>query len=213
MAGETTGDPNQSLIDDPAFISYLDDLDRGLRTNNRANAEEDLPLDGSNDPNFRSSLDALDRGLSDHGANHPSRAPAASSAPGPPATTAGGRPLLELFPEAAKTTRAITPPAAQTRAGQLRRGLSDAPMPKFSDEPVYDSDLSPDPTVADDDWSENRAPLLKRVTFVAYILVMMLLGASIGALVFHARVSRIIVGWQSASTAAPAPAATHPNPD
>jgi len=42
---------------------------------------------------------------------------------------------------------------------------------------------------------------------------MMLLGASIGALVFHARVSRIIVEWQSVSTSAPAPAAAHPSPD
>jgi hypothetical protein len=241
MAGETKGGHNQSLIDDPVFISYLDDLDRGLRTNNRANDEEELPLEASDDPNFHASLDALDRGLSDHGASHepagspaivpqllrhqppptaipgaPLRAPAASSAPAPSPseTTAGGRPLLDLFPvESAKAARGVASPAAQTRTGQIRRGLSDAPIPQFSDEQVYDSDLSPDPTVDDDDWSESRAPLLKRVSFVAYVLVMMLLGASIGALVFHARVSRIIVQWQSVSSSAPPPTATHSNPD
>jgi len=225
MAGATTGDPNQSLIDDPTFISYLDDLDRGLRTNNRANDEGE------------GSLEALDRGLSDNRVSHqpaaspaivpqprhqtpvtatpiaPSRAPAAPSAPGPSATEAGGRPLLDLFPvEAGKATRAIPFPTAQPRAGQLRRDLSDAPMPKFSDEPVYDADLSPDSTVGDDDdWSESGAPF-KRIGFAAFMLVMMLLGASIGALVFHARVSRIIVQWQSVSTSAPAPGAAHPNP-
>ena len=242
MAGATTGGPNQSLIDDPTFISYLDDLDRGLRTNNRACAEEELPLDGSpaspDDPNFRSSLEVLDRGLSDNGVSRqpaaspaivpqlrhqppqkaapiaPSRAAAAPSAPGPSATEAGGRPLLDLFPaEPGKATRAIPLPTAQPRAGRSSRDLSDAPMPKFSDEPVYDADLSPDSTVGDDDdWSESRAPF-KRIGFVAFVLVMMLLGASIGALVFHARVSRIIVEWQSVSTSAPAPAAAHPSPD
>ena len=75
MAGATTGGPNKSLIDDPTFITYLDDLDRGLRTNNRASDEEELPLDASpaspDDPNFRSNLEALDRGLSDKGVIYP----------------------------------------------------------------------------------------------------------------------------------------------
>jgi hypothetical protein len=209
MAGATTGDPNQSLIDDPTFVSYLDDLDRGLRTNTRANDEGEQPVSGSrasphpsqsgpsslteqalaDDPSFLSSLDALD------------------------ATASGERPVLDLFPvEPPKATRAVAPPAARTRAVQIRRDLSDAPMRQFSDEPIYDSDLSPDPTVDDDDWSESGAPLLKRFSFVAFMLVMMLLGASIGALVFHARVSRIIVQWQSASASAPPSTATHPSP-
>ena len=87
MDEATTGGPNQSLIDDPTFISYLDDLDRGLRARNDGDADaEEPPVDLApppqpppqspfnpgpghlhpparalaDDPNFRASLDALD---------------------------------------------------------------------------------------------------------------------------------------------------------
>src|SRR5258706_5407330 len=193
MSGATTGDPNQSLIDDPNFVSYLDELDRGLRTSNRPKREEELPLPelsrppaqtGPEDPNVRTTLETLDWALTDGGASHEpagsstivpqllrhqppptavssarSRAPAASSAPGPPATTAGERPLRDLFPvDAANAARAIAAPAVQTRARQLRRDLSDAPMPRFSDAPADDSNLSPDPTAGDGEGAAGRAP-------------------------------------------------------
>ena len=267
MDGATTGGPNQSLIDDPTFASYLDDLDRGLSSNNRTNDEEELPLNPSpaspqlatqspssplpelssppspdlaDHPRFRARLDALDRGLADgHASLEPARsrsptivpplnrpqpppsampsaaarAPVASSAPLPPATGPGGRPLVGLVPvEPAPATSAVAPTAAQTRARQPRRDITDAPMPRFSDVPDDDSDLSQESTIGDGDLSESRSPRLTTLGFAAFMLVMMLLGASISALVFHARVSGIIVQWESVSTSASPPAAAHPNP-
>src|SRR2546427_3184175 len=267
MNGATTGGPHQSLIDDPTFISYLDDLDRGVRTNNGANDEAELPADrspaspqvappspssplpGLSSPptgdladgaDLRASFDALDWGLPHDGARHepptsgsptivpqllrhppastamssaPSGAPVAWPALGPSAAAPGARPLLGLFPgKPTGATCAFTPPAAQTRARPLPRDVFEPPMPPFSDVPDDDSDFSADPTVGDDGWSESRAPQLKRLGFAAFVVGMMLLGASIGALVFHARVSRIIVQWESVSTRASPSAATHPSP-
>jgi hypothetical protein len=85
-------------------------------------------------------------------------------------------------------------------------------VPPFSDVPDDDSDLSEDPTVGNGDWSASRSPRLTTLGFAAFMLVMMLLGASISALVFHTRVSQIIVQWESVSTSASPPAAPHPNP-
>jgi hypothetical protein len=266
MDGATTGGANQSLIDDPTFASYLDDLDRGLRTNNRTNDEEELSMDRSpaspqratqspssplpglsspptpdlaDDPSFRASLDALDWGLADDDARHEpatsrsptlvppllrpqppptpmssaaAHAPVARAALVPPPAASGARPLLDLFPfEPAVPTRAFTAPAAQTRARPLRRDGSEPAVPPFSDVPDDDSDLSEDPTAGNGDWSESRSPRLTTLGFAAFMLVMMLLGASISALVFHTRVSRIIVQWQSVSASASPPAAAHPN--
>jgi hypothetical protein len=268
MDGATAGGPNRSLIDDPTFLSSLDDLDRGLRTvrtSNGADDEGEVPVDCSpaspplpsqspysplsrpptgalaDDPNFRASLEALDWGLDDDGtSDEPATsgspiivpqlvrqqppptamssaslsAPAAWSAPGPSAAKASGRPLLDLFPVGpANAIRAMTLPAAQTRAGPPRRDVSEAPMRPFTDGSEDDFDDSQDATVRDGERPDGRAQQLKGFGFVAFFLVMMLLGASIGALVFHARVSRIIVLWQSVSISAPPPTATHANPD
>jgi hypothetical protein len=90
--------------------------------------------------------------------------------------------------------------------------VSEAPTRSFSDKSIDDLD-SPDPTDGDRDWPDSRAPRLKGFGLVAFMLVMMLLGASIGALVFHERISRIIVQWDSVSTSAPPPTATRANHD
>jgi hypothetical protein len=244
MGGDATNGSNRSLIDDPTFLSYLDDLDRGLRTvrtNDGADDEGELPVDCSpapppppsrtpgspppgmsrpptravaDDPNLRANLEVIDWGLADDGG--PLRAPAAWSAPEPSEAAAGGRPLLDLFPVGpANATRAMTLPPAQKPTGPLRRDVSEAAMRPFSDASEDDDDMedSYDPAVRGGERPDGRARQLKGFGFVAFLLVMMLLGASIGALVFHAQVSRIIVKWQSVSASPPPPTATHAIPD
>ena len=263
MDEATTGGPNRSLIDDLTFISYLDDLDRGLRARNDGDADaEEPPVDLApppqpqspfnpgqghlhpparalaDDPNFRASLDALDWGLSGERASpqpvtpptlvprsrqqaprsEPSdealHVPAAWSAP--EASAAGGRPLLDLFPvEPATVTHTMTPPV-QPRASALRPRAPKAPVHASSDLSVDDLDVASladldDASLAallEDDDADAGAQPFKRLGFAAYLVVMMLVGASLSALVFHARVSRIIVQWQSVSTGVSPPAAT-----
>ena len=60
----------------------------------------------------------------------------------------------------------------------------------------------------EDDYADAGAQPFKRLGFAVYLVVMMLVGASLSALVFHARVSRIIVQWQSVSASASPPTAT-----
>lgn len=139
--------------------------------------------------------------------------PAAWSAP--EASAAGGRPLLDLFPvEPATVTHAMTSPV-QPRARALRPRASEAPKQALSDLSVDDLDDASlagldDASLAaelEDGYADAGAHPFKRLGFAAYLVVMMLVGASLSALVFHARVSRIIVQWQSVSASVSPPAA------
>ena len=264
MDGATTGGPNRPLIDDPTFLSDIEDLDRGLWINNGADDTE-LPEDCSpvspplpsqspcsplpgrptrgraDDPNFRASLKPLDWSLVDDGVSYApgrsgsptigpqllgrQRAPAASrrrSRSGPRSKSARrrarhprGRRLLDPSPvEPTGATRATTPPPAQRPAGPLRPDVSEPPIPPFSDASIDDLDsFNPtdshdfSPTELDVNLSDSRVRQLTGFGLVAFTLLMTLLGASMGAFVFHARVSRIIVQWQSILTSPPLPTA------
>lgn len=118
-----------------------------------------------------------------------------------------------MFPvKPASVTRTLTSPV-HARPGVRRPKASEAPIQAFSDLSVDDLDDASLAAEVEDDNADAGAQPFKRLGFAAYLLVMMLLGASLSALVFHARVSRIIVQWQSASTSVSAPTATHVNHD
>jgi hypothetical protein len=108
----------------------------------------------------------------------------------------------------------MTLPAAQTRPRPLRPDVSEAPIRPTSDASEDDFDhYSHNSTFSGGEPPDGRAQRRKGFGFVTFILVMVLLGASIGALVFHARVARMIAQRQSVSTSAPPPTPTHAVPD